>query len=127
MNASKVDYEFVHHCFSLRRLVFLQKGARVILIGSPVDDHLTNDETSFTSFFEVPRYFDSAEFKILKYIVNTSNSDEFTLDQLHPGRRNKLYNACVTVNLARMEGLVRQALWESESELLWQSTTQRTA
>lgn len=87
-----------------------------------MDHEFTNDETSFTSFFEVPRYFSSAEFQILKYIVNISNSDEYTLDQLQPGRRNKLYNACVTVNLAYMEGLVRQALWESESEMIWQST-----
>lgn len=105
------------------RLVFMGKGTKVVYIGSPtLPSQALDDDWAYTPFFEIPRYFDSADVKFLKYQVDSSNVDEFSLSA-PPGLINRLYEASVKVNLTRMEALVRQALWENIAEREWYMST----
>ncbi|MEW5304738.1 MAG: hypothetical protein WDW36_007329 [Sanguina aurantia] len=103
------------------RLVFLGKGARVISVGSPTEywRRITND-WHYTSFFEIPKYFQTADFKFLKYAVDSGNASEFVLGGPPGAWQPDYYDASVRVDLKRMEGLVRQALWECSAENGWQ-------
>lgn len=100
------------------------KGSKVICIGNPVDpSRAVNDDWSYTTFFEVPRYFDSADVRFLKYHVNFSNPGEFVMcsDPSASSCRNTPYEASVRVDFLRMDALVQQALWENVSEREWRS------
>lgn len=109
------------------RFVFLGQGARIITIGNPVDpSRALNDNWLYTSFFEITRYFVSADFKFIKYQVESSNPAEFELSQLSDEVwRNRYYDANVRVDLQRMEGLVRQALWENHAEREWRMSSEQ--
>lgn len=49
------------------RLVFMDKGTQVICIGSPIDlQRPDNSNWLYTSFFEIPRYFDSGDVRFQK-------------------------------------------------------------
>lgn len=98
------------------RFVFLNKGSRIISIGSIADPNREfNDDQQYTRFFEIPKYFSSADFKVLKYHVNSTNEHEFV-------RGDTSYNANVRVDLVRIERLVRQALWEHIADIDWQGS-----
>lgn len=91
------------------------KGSRIISIGSTTDPlREINDDWHYTSFFEIPKYFSTADVNFLKYHVNSNNPDEYVLKL-----KEFPYDASIRVNLTRMEVLVRQALWEIRTETTW--------
>lgn len=95
------------------RLVFLPKIARVIMIGSIMDQtRKYREDWHRASFLEISKYFDSADSTFLKFIVESANTTNRT-----PNDDEDKSN--VWVDLPRMEAFVRQALHDVETEHEW--------
>ena len=98
--------------------MFLGRGARVILVGTPVEPQLQADNFGASSFYETPYYFPVSDYKIIKYPMDPRAPEWETNFTLHEGLNLKFgiyYQRDVTINISRMSSYVQSALHEGGS------------
>ena len=106
------------------RHVFLGRGARVIVVGTPVEPQLQADNFGASSFYELPYYFPVSDYSIIKYPMDPRAPEWETNFTLHDVRDLKFgiyYQRDVTLNISRMSGYARSALHEGRSSSHWLS------